>query len=74
MPVRYVVIPGQISSKNDGQFHFISSSQLMKLYGVDPRECVVKNKDYGDLGYNFSGLIELRPRYDGDYQIPSRKE
>lgn len=57
-------------SKNDGQFHYINAPTLMRLYKVDPHECLIRYNDKRDHGKDFPGLIELRPRYDGDYEIP----
>lgn len=64
---KYLLLPGRVESKTDGQFHYVGILQLMRLYGVDSRECVVAG-----LGMDTSDLIRLRPRYDGDYRLPSR--
>ena len=76
---RYVVYPGVVISQTDGQEHYIGASQLMRLYGVDPAECFIfEPAPYWTAGmysYNHTltlGLIELRPRYDGDYDIAKR--
>lgn len=64
MSAKYIVFAGYVTSKNDGDQHFISSQRLMQLYGVSPSECVI-----GQQGKNYDGdLIPLRPRYDGLYE------
>lgn len=67
--IKYAVFPGYVTSINDGDRHFISLNRLCQLYGVSPRECIDASRlpktAYGDL-------ILLRPRLDGNYQIPSR--
>ena len=40
MKVKYVVFEWEITSKNDGQKHFINFRDLIKLYGVSSRECI----------------------------------
>lgn len=66
-PVRYVLHPGYIRSKHDGDEHFIGGPRLARLYGVNLRDCV-----YGDVrGYAArKGDIHLFPRFDGDYRLP----
>jgi hypothetical protein len=64
---RYVLHPGYIRSKNDGDEHFIGGPRLARLYGVRLRDCV-----YGDVRAYVpkEGDIHLRPRFDGDYRLP----
>lgn len=57
-------------SKSDGDFHYISAAMLVNLYKVKAHECIIKHNDHRDAGRDFTGLIELRPRYDGDYKVP----
>ncbi|HBF2882047.1 TPA: hypothetical protein ACJHE6_000106 [Clostridioides difficile] len=40
MKVKYVVFEWEITSKNDGQKHFINFRDLIKLYRVSLRECI----------------------------------
>jgi hypothetical protein len=72
MKKRYLVHPGMVVSKNDGQEHYISAHRLMKLYQVDPRECLIQepNDPFLPRGYDiYYPWIHLYPRYDGDYPI-----
>ena len=62
---RYLVTPGWVSSMSDHQRHWINHDQLIRLYGVDRRECVL-----GREHETRSGLIRLHPRNDERYQRP----
>jgi hypothetical protein len=65
---KYLVIPGEVVSQNDGQTHFISAQQLIKLYGVDKRDCVIVSPK--SIAINFyEDLIKLTPKEDGNYQL-----
>lgn len=65
MTKHFLICPGEITSKYDGQIHYIGMRQLMNMYGVHPNECV------NDGPYNRQeGLLYLEPNYDGDYSLP----
>jgi hypothetical protein len=66
---RYVVYPGEIRSKNDGQIHYIGFTQLVELYCVPPGECIDGSIEREVAGRDISSLIKIHPRYDGDYPI-----
>lgn len=61
--VKYAVYPGYTTSR-DGDVHYIDARQLMRLYRVDPKECVVVDYDY-ETGWSSLGvdLEPLRPLY-----------
>lgn len=68
---KYAVVPGWITSVNDGQRHWIGFGALTWLYGVNPAECV-KVDDETERGWNNdtrAHLIWLYPqrRYE-DYE------
>jgi hypothetical protein len=67
--IRYAVHPGFVFSQHDDDYHYIGAGQLMDLYGVDPRECVTVRPDMNKLGRGYSDLIDLYPRYYGDYTL-----
>lgn len=69
---KYVVWPGDVISKNDGDRHFISFPKLCELYGVNPEECY-DGTDWRELkGIDgIAELINLRPSYSGDYTLPT---
>ncbi|MBU0801383.1 MAG: hypothetical protein KKA05_10350 [Alphaproteobacteria bacterium] len=71
---RYLLYPDFVTSQSDGQSHFISATDLARLYGVPWDECVVyRNPDRGSESSRYDGLISLSPRYDGDYRLPEAK-
>src|SRR5262245_15722099 len=68
---RYVVHPGKIQSKTDGDTHWIGFRQLIELYNVDRAECI--NAE-ATRKHNWpTDAIHLRPNYDGDYRLPEIK-
>lgn len=68
---RYLVIGGNVISKNDGDEHYISARRLVDLYRVDIAECVLVDDGRIETvrGLNTHGLITLTPRYDGNYTL-----
>lgn len=76
--IRYAVCPGYVISKSDRQQHFISATQLMRLYNLPANECLVLDTDaYFNRatseklkGYTKDFLDTLQwltPSYDGNY-------
>jgi general stress protein YciG len=69
---KFLVIPGTITSKSDGDRHFIGARELMRLYRVKQEECVVMSEEdvvrYNPYSSKYPmNLVRLEPRYDGDY-------
>jgi hypothetical protein len=68
---KYAVVPGWVTSVNDGQRHWIGFGALTWLYGVNPAECV-KVDDETERGWNDdlrAHLIWLYPqRRHEDYE------
>ena len=69
---KYILCPGWVTSKVDGDQHFINEAQLIRLYGVSPRECVSARSPSRLSEMDTEVMIELRPRYDGDYRLDRR--
>ncbi len=76
--MKYSVHPDFVVSKTDRDVHYITAKHLMHLYQVDPRECVViddasDRRSYANLMRlaEEDKLIPLRPRFDGNYALPS---
>ncbi len=70
--IKYVVIPEVVISKNDGDIHYITAEQLIKLYNVDRNECIVlSNRERGRGFANTKKLIVLTPDPSGNYDKPS---
>lgn len=64
--VLFAVMPRWVTSHNDGQRHFITAGQLLRLYGV-PRPMTVEIPSEMPCP---PGLFQLRPRFDGNYSLP----
>ncbi len=79
MKTKYVICPGYVTSKNDGQRHYISAKQLMRLYGVNPLECVIYEPvhwwpidQYNSFFESeYKDLPRLGVQYNGNYELPS---
>lgn len=69
----YVLCPGYVISKTDGQRHFVDERQLAALYGVRLRECeVMPERMFARFGWRPpADAVYLCPRYDGDYKLPA---
>lgn len=72
--IKYVLHPGFVKSKNDGDKHFIGPQQLMKLYRVEVKECLLHGSPRYELPkvYRNLNLIHLYPDPTGDYVIPEK--
>lgn len=70
--IKYVCIGGYITSRTDGQRHFISAHELPALYSVYPYECYFAENDQSPIlqGLRLEDLTILRPRSNGHYDIP----
>lgn len=73
--LRYAVVPGPLSiaGGHPDDFHFMNARELMRLYNVNPAECIVlrPGDDRAVRGLaERRQLIVLRPRADGNYTLP----
>jgi hypothetical protein len=71
---KYLVMPGWVYSA-DGDEHWITASQLIKLYGVKPSECLVNQNADSLRGYSneyIQSLKHLWPLSSGNY--PTRHQ
>jgi hypothetical protein len=75
--IKYLLFPGLVISRVDGDSHFVGAQELASLYGVPLEQCAVRPaaatvaacKDI----CRRHDLIELHPRSDGNY-TPLSKE
>lgn len=70
---KYLLCPGHVVSKTDGQQHYITASQLAKLYGVPMDECLIRPETGTPKHFGWDEshqLIELWPQTSGDYALP----
>lgn len=76
---KYLIAPGMVTSKVDGDRHHVGASQLMMLYNVSPLDCIVLPPS---APTNFlvrrelidrviaGELVALTPQFSGVYEIP----
>ncbi len=72
---RYLVLPGYVRSKQDEDWHYVSGSELIRLYRVNPAHCVIALADADEENFRHRLMVEanegkylvLEPRADGDY-------
>lgn len=69
MNKRYALHPQAILSINDNQFHYISYPQLIKLYNLNPKDCIKwdDNDPKTFQGRNYQDYTHLSPLYSGNY-------
>lgn len=77
----YLLCPGPVRSRTDGDWHHIGARQLAHLYRVPMDECVVLPPPGRELfplerlrlieRADRGELIALKPRADGDYRMPA---
>ena len=72
---RYLLCPGDVMSKTDVKYHYVGAHDLARLYGVRMDQCEVRpGRMFARFGWRpKEGLIELHPRYHGDYSLPAPK-
>lgn len=69
MPViQYILFPGSITSRVDGQHKYVCSHQLARCYGVQLARCLIIEERDRLSFVNERKLPELWPRFDGDYR------
>lgn len=63
MKKKIIIHGGRITSKNDGDIHYVDAGKLAQLYGINPKKHeVVLNGSWKIDG------IHLSVRYDGTYK------
>lgn len=80
MSKKYRCLGGYITSRSDGDRHFISARKLAALYRVNPDECIFidpnDHPDYKQMrGYSYeviNSLIDLWPDESGKYELPQQ--
>lgn len=45
MKKKYVLVGGHITSKTDGQVHYVSAVTLARLYNLNHKDCIFINED-----------------------------
>lgn len=70
--IKYVVHPGWVISQSDGQRHWVGYPRLVRLYGVNPKECIDAQSQAGTLGFSTSQWAKLKhlfPSRTGNYTL-----
>jgi hypothetical protein len=65
--IKYMLHPGYVISRYDGQKHYISYHRLIELYKLNPKECI--DSSHRGMGIRRS-VWHLHPEYNGDYSLP----
>lgn len=68
--IMYAVHPGNVSSRNDGDRHYIGFDELIRLYGVSYKDCVLWDIGRPETFFQrrWEDYVHLFPREDGNYQ------
>jgi hypothetical protein len=69
--LKYIVHDGHVKSA-DGDVHYISHQQVVRLFNVNPIECLLVNRPDWFLGYQpefLETLKVLAPKQNGDYTL-----
>ena len=72
---KYILFPGYVYSMHDGDRHFIGAKHLIKLYKIDPQECIIYKDEHSLQGYSpgqLESMICLYPKSDGNYTIDNQ--
>ena len=64
MTARWIIDGGTITSRSDGQRHYVSAGQVARLHGLHRDEW----ERYSDLHDYPPGTVVLGPRSDGEYR------
>jgi hypothetical protein len=64
------VHPGWIISRSDGDRHYITGTQLIKLYGLNPQTTMIMGPDTF-MNHYLDNLEDRHfyPRSDGEYRL-----
>lgn len=69
---RYVIHPGWVVSRRDGDRHFIGYWQLVQLYRVNPAECIHADQTLGMKKKHLQAMTHLHPSVSGNYDRKDR--
>lgn len=72
--IKYAIHPGWVKSEFDGDFHYVTYAQLIRLCHVNPNECVrVEHDEFRKRGMcNLGELRHFYPSRDGLYNRDGR--
>lgn len=66
---KYLVIGDWITSKMDGQRHYVPSIKLIELFKLNRDECILadRNNPKSLVGLNLEDYVVIEPDYKGFY-------
>lgn len=67
--ILYILHPGTVLSRVDGQIHYVTYSQLRELYGLENEKCQ-RADDRKSYDFTRTDTVHLYPRPDGHYLCP----
>lgn len=72
---KIAVHPGYVTSKYDGDYHFISFDKLCELYGLDSKKCIFwdDNNHIKNIGKIKDNYYHLYPLINGKYKEVSNE-
>jgi hypothetical protein len=62
-----MVHPGKVMSRNDGDIHYVTGVQLIRLYGLNPHTTIIATPD-NLTGQRQEDFNHYYPRVDGKYE------
>lgn len=70
--IKYLIKPGYVNSRSDGDEHYIGYAKLIQLYRVNPKECLMFEDEMRGYTAEFlDSLTVLEPQYNGNYEVKS---
>lgn len=66
---KYVLCAGWVKSENDGEEHYVSMSELGRLYHLDISDCIILTETNYMFLNRDGNLTFLYPRKDGEYGL-----
>ena len=71
--IKYILHPGPVKSRWDGDIHLISASRLAELYNVNLSECIIYGRDTLSYSQDFlNDLTPLFPQQNGNYILKNK--
>ena len=66
---KYALHTRIILSTTDNEIHYIGYIELIKLYKLNPQDCILWDKNRPEMvsGRNFDDYIHLYPKINGHY-------
>lgn len=66
---KYIMHPGWVLSHRDGDRHYVRGADLIRLYKLDPAECIVAWQPADLHGIDVNAYTHLYPDPSGRYAL-----